>query len=451
MNRYVSIGGNNSGPGDSSSPWATFVYACQSAQPGDTVFVNAGTYYGGAEVAQSEVTYIGLDNPVIVGDGSRCCFNIEGKHHILIQGFTFTNNEGVMGWSEVSGVGIRDVGNVGGTSSHHITVDGCTFRDINHRPASPTSYGAPVIFYSYGKTSLGHGNCHHIIIINCRFFAGKLDTPNGTTGHSHINSAGNVEHILIKDNYFYHDYYVYNAGGSCIELSGNQTGVAEPDIPRKMVITGNVGEYVGATDTDPFAGVRFLVYLTASHDILIERNRSINFPAGILAVCETGYSVATSTERQWYRRNVFTGLLANGITIGTYSWYYTAVGNIWCTNNTLTKIVSGYSNVLLVSNNVTTFPVPIFGNCRISNNIINGTPHVQDLFSAEAHQYLQMTNNDLGGGINVTMKKIDKDLPPWYTPGLFGDYEPAMELDINGSPSKECRGAEELTWMRRLR
>src|SRR5438270_13262023 len=50
---YVSTTGSDSNSGTQTSPFATILAASQAAQPGTTVHVAAGTYYGGFQTTAS--------------------------------------------------------------------------------------------------------------------------------------------------------------------------------------------------------------------------------------------------------------------------------------------------------------------------------------------------------------------------------------------------------------
>ena len=440
--RYVSIGGNNSGPGTSDSPWATLVYAGLTAQSGDTVFVTAGTYSAGCEVSASSVSYIAIGEVNVVGDGFRSCFHIEGKDYIKIQGFNMSNNGGNPFVAASAGVTIRDLNNVGGTGCSYITVSDCTFSGINRREQFTYDYGTPFFVYSFADERLGHTNCNHIVLKDCSFYASKMDTQSGVF-HDHVACVGNVSDVLITGCYIYHDFSVYNIRGSTLGFGGGQLLSGYPDYPRRVVVSNNYFEYVGT----PLGTVTF-PYFTGCKDVLCERNTCVNFGGGIIAVTEDGYNLETRSERQWYRRNLITGVIRNGLTTGTFADTYRSPKNIWATNNTIVKapIVSGNWLVNLLKLNTTDSPEGVSGDCYFANNIFIGTPLLRDQGAPVVMEY-----NDENVGRHVRLSNIDRSTPSWYTPGLFGDYEPVNELDINGSPAKYCRGAEELVWEKRIR
>lgn len=430
MNRYVSVTGTNSGPGDEEHPWATVIYAGLNAVSGDTVFVNSGNYSGGVAPVANEVAYIAIGT-VTVDSGAFCCFDIEGKNNILISGFTFHNEEGDGVYPEVSGIGIRDAGMIAGTGSHHITIVNCTFSGINRNESDVNSYGAPIIVYSLADERLGHTNCHHIIIKNCTFLASVLDTQSGIY-HDNITVTGNTENVLIFGNSFYHDYSIYSIGAGFIVLAGNQS-TAYPDQPRKIVVSNNTIELTGPIDYN-----RSFPYFGGAADVLCERNISTIPGNGIFVLCEKGLSNYGTTERVWYRRNLV-HCYANGITAGTFADNYRSPKDIWCSNNTCIKSYSIYTNINFISGNTTDSPEGLLGDCRFFNNVFSGTPDLLDQIG------VVLDHNDWAN-YGPRVSNIDTAVPSWYTPGQFGDYEPVLELDINGSPCKYCRGAEERIW-----
>jgi hypothetical protein len=50
---YVSTSGSDSNPGTSSSPWRTVQHAVNTVNPGDTIFIYAGTYYENVKLQKS--------------------------------------------------------------------------------------------------------------------------------------------------------------------------------------------------------------------------------------------------------------------------------------------------------------------------------------------------------------------------------------------------------------
>ncbi|HRQ66560.1 MAG TPA: right-handed parallel beta-helix repeat-containing protein [Xanthomonadaceae bacterium] len=90
--------GNNANPGTLAQPWATLQRAAPVLDPGDIVYVRAGTYAGGhftrsGTPAQpillaafpGEEPVINANNPVTI-DG----INLEGASHMIVEGFTVT-------------------------------------------------------------------------------------------------------------------------------------------------------------------------------------------------------------------------------------------------------------------------------------------------------------------------------------------------------------------------
>ena len=94
---YVSMSGSDSNDGSNTRPWATLSYALGVAEPGDTIYVRAGTYPEGeinipkSGLPGSPITirnYPG-ERPILFHTTVR--FN--GKSYIAWQGFEIDGNE----------------------------------------------------------------------------------------------------------------------------------------------------------------------------------------------------------------------------------------------------------------------------------------------------------------------------------------------------------------------
>jgi len=99
---YVAPSGNDSAPGAEAQPWATFQYAADTAQPGDTVCFRGGTYVteetthltrsGTADAPITFIAYPG-ETPILDGGNSAAELLIldPGTSYLRISGFALSN------------------------------------------------------------------------------------------------------------------------------------------------------------------------------------------------------------------------------------------------------------------------------------------------------------------------------------------------------------------------
>ncbi len=96
-------GANDGNAGTEDSPWRTIQHAIDVAQPGDTIYVKAGTYDERVVVRVSgtpagKITFQSLPRRSVLMQG----FYINGANHIRMEGFRISNS--LIGWSERVGV-----------------------------------------------------------------------------------------------------------------------------------------------------------------------------------------------------------------------------------------------------------------------------------------------------------------------------------------------------------
>jgi parallel beta-helix repeat protein len=97
---YVDKGGSNSNSGLMGSPWLTIQQAASTAQAGDTVYVQAGTYsekitFQHSGIENALITFIGVGSVIIEEPANTTVwsgtFNINTKSYIRIQNFAIQN------------------------------------------------------------------------------------------------------------------------------------------------------------------------------------------------------------------------------------------------------------------------------------------------------------------------------------------------------------------------
>ncbi len=98
---YVAPGGSDDNPGTLSQPWQTIGQANATLQPGDTVYVRAGTYNERIAPADSgqegrPITYAAYpgEEVILAGeDGAYQLIDLAAKHHVVIEGFTISYSD----------------------------------------------------------------------------------------------------------------------------------------------------------------------------------------------------------------------------------------------------------------------------------------------------------------------------------------------------------------------
>jgi len=93
---------SDNNPGTEEEPWRSIQHAADVAQPGDTIYVKAGTYDERVVVqvsgtSESKITFQALPRRNVLMQG----FYLNGANYIHIEGFRITNS--LTGWTESSG------------------------------------------------------------------------------------------------------------------------------------------------------------------------------------------------------------------------------------------------------------------------------------------------------------------------------------------------------------
>jgi len=395
----------------------TISEAMNASEYGDTIIVYPGTYLERVTV-KSGVSLYGVGLPVIDATGISgygSSIEIAGVHDVVVSGFSLKGGANTS-WSNVEGVAIRDLNNVGGVSSYNVIISNCVFTGIIPRELEPYSLGIGVVVYGYGDERLGHPSCHDIVIEDCYFTDCNPTNLNGITV-GYITVIGNVTNITIRNNTIIHRYSRYNSLANGINFSGNYTP-AYPANPRYVHVVGNYieGEY---PDTRPSQSI----YLNVTAYAVVERNYIKNWSFGPMAAAEAGNLDEFTCHDIIIRRNIIEAYYY-GVTVASWSSFYKQVYNIWVDSNTIR------SDVLITDANGQDRAY----NLLFTNNIITG-----DISSSYIH------DNPFYGTQTEDVIRIDNlstETPDWVT------YN-TEELDYHGTKQKRTKGAEEKQWIRR--
>ncbi len=242
---YAAPDGSDEAPGSQAQPWATFQYAADTAQPGDTVCFRGGTYplkethltrSGTAEALITFIAYPG-ELPILDGRGR------EGELLILKQGTSYLRLSGfsLRGFSiwgiELSGenryVQLDHLEIEGGEASVHFTYGESPESLPTEGPVEYITLEDSIIHGSqYSAVDCTPGPCNNMVIRRVEIYGTGLEGED-FYGSDGLEFARGYP-VLVED------CYVHNNGGDGIDLNsrdreGNAVGV----IVRRNRVVGN--------------------------------------------------------------------------------------------------------------------------------------------------------------------------------------------------------------------
>lgn len=122
---YVSTSGNDTNDGSQNAPWRTIQHALDRLQPGQTVYVRAGTYNEYVEFRRSgapdaPITLAGFSGEAVVLDGRglnwRYAVSLESFDSLIVQNLTVRDyirdglrGNGIVGWGDTDSITLRDL------------------------------------------------------------------------------------------------------------------------------------------------------------------------------------------------------------------------------------------------------------------------------------------------------------------------------------------------------
>ena len=310
---YVAPDGNDGNPGTEAQPWATIQHAADVLQPGDTVYVRAGTYAEDVEVhvSGSETGgYITFRNypgetPVLDGSGLTVpaaksgLFYIEDQSYLIIQGFELRNYQSAT--PDIVPVGIHIRGN-----SHHIRLlhnhihDIASTATVDSDLLGRDAHGIAV----YGDDS--PGGVHDLLIED-----NELDHLTLGSSESLVLN-GNVYDFTVRGNRV-HDND--NIGIDAIGFEGVSPDPAT-DQARNGIISDNVVYNIDSQNNPAYGGERSAdgIYVDGGTHITLERNRVHDSNIGIEIASEhrfhaTSFITVTNNLVYW---NHIGGLFMGG-------------------------------------------------------------------------------------------------------------------------------------------
>lgn len=489
--RYVNqLTGSNSFDGTTrTGAWATIPYSATQLVPGMIIKIAPGNYTGVTDIPTSglpgptidytpeswisfekDTYYAGDVNINGTGIANRAVFSVYGKSFIRFYGLNITI-QGTGNSGAICGIEIANSGPFGGPTSQgasFITVDSCSFANIDRDTNFASSFGAPILIYSQASEWVGGTATNHIVVQNCRFSDSNISTP--TIFHSDITLAGNVNNFKIYNNTFINNrlanYLVPVTCRGGIEFGGNQLVGSYPDLQRKGVISNN--SFYGFAFNGYYA-----IYPTATQDILITENYVDGYSYGVGLLSERGANPQNTSNHILVIDNLFKDLQFYSLAAGAFEQLadnYSDIYNIWVVNNSTVRTNTSITpNIMLVANltpGAQHGTLGILGDSFIGRNIIIGEDLLlQSTLPSAANSLLNYNlwaskianpfiwnngpatkfpynvNQDTNGfyqrgqsqifnqtclvSDNTAANISNNSMPSWYYKGLFGSYEPA--------------------------
>lgn len=169
--------------------YLTLEHAAVIAQPGDAILIHNGTYTQRENISnlngeeENPIIIYAEEEGKVIYTGQSEAWHLSSCSHLFIAGFVFEKQTS-------NGVNIDDSGNFD-QSTHHITIQNCTFKDMDA---------------SGNNDMLKLSGLDDFIIENCIFL-------NGAAGGSGIDMVGCHRGKIVKNSY-------NNMGSNCIQAKG---------------------------------------------------------------------------------------------------------------------------------------------------------------------------------------------------------------------------------------
>jgi len=316
---YVSPSGNNSNSGSPSAPWKTISYAASQVAAGDTVVVEAGTYYESVPITTSgtssaPIVFNGQGVAVINGTGVACCTTPSFESS---NGFLCCNDQGLI-----------TIGSSAGIS--YVTVEGFTIENYTSSTAADVPFGIMVAGSGTGivisgntiqniQTTAGSsGNAYGMGIFGTSSTPLIVTVTNNTitgclVGESEtVAISGNVQNFIAAKN------TIYNNDNIGLDVEGfygvGPSGYDQPiggDVYGNVVYENSAINNPGEKDYNASG-----LYCDGCSEVVFERNLVYANDIGIQAASENG---GDNSSDVIIRNNLIFASNFVGIAVGGYN------------------------------------------------------------------------------------------------------------------------------------
>jgi parallel beta-helix repeat protein len=457
---FVSTAGSDRNPGTENEPWATIQKAAESAAPGSTVYIEAGTYYERVDIkvsgasAEEPVIFRSSDGGRVIVDGSKSSaseqedmIHISNKSFVRIIGLEITGNTSGEEDSLITGIGIWGKG-------EGIEIRDCRIHHIWYTGSSDEAGAQAIAVYGRDEKAPITG----IVIDGNEIW----DIKCGSSEAVALN--GNVEGFEFTNN------YVHDTNNIGLALIGDELLGDEPVCPtatknraRNGFVAYNKMERNSCAANPSYPKDDYSaggIYADGAKNVTIAYNICSGNDIGIEVENETRNKVCTGIT---VRDNIIYGNNASGIAAGGYDADRGWAENCSFLNNTLYnndskklgrgEISIAKSHDLLFSGNIVYTGTQ---NLAVSTEAL-GSKYIYNIafdhniyYGPGGSRGLRFTGTDTGlVGLNMWKSKTKQDLTskiadPKFTDPSKGDfrlmqYSPAIDF---GDPSYRPAGDE---------
>ena len=340
---FVSPSGDNSNAGTISAPWQTIQYGVDQLNPGDNLFLRAGTYFEKVDLNVSgtltnRITISNYQSELVDIDGTGntsvvYLLRIQNQDYISVEGIHFKNN--IM----LDAQGILISGNCDGIYLLNNKISEINFSSDPNAPALPTTNAQGIIVYgTNGTDPITDLKINNNEVYDCML------------GYSEALAVnGNVDGFEVLEN------YVHDNTNIGIDIIGHEGEAPANDQARNGLIKDNLVHDC----ISPYA-TSGGIYVDGGKDLIIENNESYNNGYGIEVGCE---NVGKTTSDIIIRNNLIYNNVTAGLSLGGFDFPNTGkVVDCSVTGNTFYQNDNSisYTGELYLSYSE---------NCNITNNI----------------------------------------------------------------------------------
>ncbi|MFA6290291.1 MAG: right-handed parallel beta-helix repeat-containing protein, partial [Victivallales bacterium] len=325
---YVAKTGSDSNSGTAASPWLTIQKAANSAVPGSTVNIMAGTYSekvnigvsGSASAGYTTFRNYGTDSVILDGtglgvSGDEAMLRIDSRSYICIKGLQICNLKTSIKGNVPMGIMITGTaGNIEIRNNyiHHIASTAAITTGGNGRDAHGLA-----VYGTSGTTPISNLIIDGNEVAFCTLGSSESLVVNG-----------NVDNFQITKNVI-HDND--NIGIDCIGFEG--TAPAN-DQARNGIVKGNTVYNITSYGNPAYGNETAAdgIYVDGGRDIVIERNIVHHVDIGIEVASEHSGKTTTGVA---VRNNLVYRCNYTGLAFGGYSTSTGSTANCSFTGNTL--------------------------------------------------------------------------------------------------------------------